>query len=80
MNIASVGLEPATGFRTSTWCCYTVNPDGTGTLKSSFGGNPGDINGPSSIPFVIADKRPATEMRFIRGDLGVVAEGVAHMR
>jgi hypothetical protein len=80
LNIASLGLEPATGFRTSTSCDYAVNADGTGTLMSSFGGNPGDINGPSSIIFVIADKGPATEFRFIRGDPGAVAEGVAKMR
>jgi hypothetical protein len=80
LNIASVGLEPATGFRTSTSCHYAVNPDGSGTLVSSFGGNPGDINGPGSITFVIADKGPVTELRFIRGDPGVVAEGVARAR
>jgi hypothetical protein len=80
LNIGSTGLEPATGFRTSTSCDYAVDPDGTGTLESSFGGNPGDVNGPSSITFVIGDKGPATEIRFIRGDPGAVAEGVARMR
>jgi hypothetical protein len=77
LNIASVGLEPAAGFRTSTSCNYAVNPDGSGTLVSSFGGNPGEINGPSSIIFVIAGKGPTTELRFMRGDLGAIAEGVA---
>ena len=80
LNLASLGLVPSTGFRTSTTCQYTVNPDGTGTLESSFGGSPGDINGPSSLTFVIVDKGPVMEICFIRVDLGVVATGVARQQ
>jgi len=77
LNLASLGLVPSTGFRTSTTCQYTVNPDGTGTLEASFGGSPGEIDGPSSLTFAIVDEGPVMEIRFIRADPGAVATGVA---
>ena len=77
LNIASLGLVPATGFRTSTSCQYRVSPDGTGTLETSFGGIPGDVNGPGMLTFVIVGKGTATELRFTRVDPGAVATGVA---
>jgi hypothetical protein len=77
LNIASLGLVPATGFRTSTSCQYSVNADGTGTLETSFGGAPGDVNGPGVLTFVIVGKGPVTELRFTRVDPGAIATGVA---
>lgn len=80
LNLASFGLVPSTGFRVSTTCQYTVNPDGTGALETSFGGSPGDINGPGSLTFAIVDKGPVAELRFIRSDPGAVASGVARQQ
>ena len=80
LNLASIGLIPSTGFRTSTTCQYTMNPDGTGKLEASFGGSPGEIDGPSSLTFAIVDGSPAMEIRFIRADLGVIATGVARQQ
>jgi hypothetical protein len=80
LNVASIGLVPPSGFRTSTSCQYTVNPDGTGTLVASFGGNPGDIDGPGSLTFAIVDKAKVRGFRFIRADPGAVATGVAELQ
>lgn len=77
LNLASLGLVPPTGFRSSTTCQYSVNPDGTGTLVTSFGGSPGEIDGPGTLTFAIVDKGSVTEIRFIRVDPGAVASGVA---
>jgi hypothetical protein len=44
------------------------------------GGSPGDINGPGSLTFVILDKGPVMEIRFIRADPGAVANGVARQQ
>lgn len=79
-NVASLGLVPSAGFRTSTSCQYTVNSDGTGTLEASFGGSVGDINGPGSLTFSMVGKGPVTEIRFIRSDPGAVAMGVARQQ
>jgi hypothetical protein len=73
LNVGPFGLVPATGFRTSTTCAYNVNPDGTGKLQVSFGGAPGEFDGPGSLTFAIVGK----EIRFIRSDPGLVANGLA---
>jgi hypothetical protein len=80
LNVGTLGLVPPAGFRTSTSCQYSVNPDGTGTLETSFGGDPGDINGPGRLTFAIVGKGPVTEIRFTRVDPGAVATGVARQQ
>ncbi len=66
LNIGGV----SSGFRTSTACTYSVNPDGTGSLSVMFPGDPG----PTPLSFVIVDHKK--EIRFIRNDF-VVGSGVA---
>jgi hypothetical protein len=73
LNVGPFGPVPATGFRTSTTCTYNVNPDGTGALQVSFGGAPGEFDGPGNLTFAIMGK----EIRFIRSDPGLVAKGMA---
>lgn len=69
INIGGTAI-PSTGFRTSAFCAYGVNSDGTGTISVSFPSDPA----PTPLAFVIVDN--AKEIQFIRTDAGV-ASGVA---
>ncbi len=69
INIGGTSI-PSTGFRTSAFCSYGVNSDGTGTISVSFPSDPA----PTPLTFVIIDN--AKEIQFIRTDAGV-ATGVA---
>jgi hypothetical protein len=67
----TINLGGSSFSRTSTFCSYSVQAGGTGTLVAEFPGDPG----PVPLSFVIID--PRRELRFIRTDVGV-ASGVAH--
>ncbi len=69
----TINIGGASFSRVSSSCVYAVDANGTGAIEATFPGDPG----PTPLSFVVVSD--ATEIRFIRTDLGV-ASGVARLQ